>query len=51
MWYIKRKTKNGKIINTVLAQGNTEAAAWDAFNSAETYLNFAETSIFVAVQK
>jgi len=51
MWYIKRKTKSGKIIGTVLAKGDTEESAWAAFNSAETYLNFRETVIFVAVNE
>jgi hypothetical protein len=49
MWTIKRKTQNGKLINTVLARGASEAEAWAAFNQSEQYRNYSQTAIFVAV--
>lgn len=49
MWTIKRKAQTGKLVNTVLARGASEAEAWAQFNQTEQYRNFSQTAIFVAI--
>lgn len=49
MWTIKRKSQTGKLFNTVLARGTTDAEAWAQFNQTEQYRNYSQTAIFVAI--
>ena len=50
MYKIVRMSKNGKPFKKALAIGETRDDAWNSFNNAEIYMQYPDTTIFIAVE-